>query len=130
MPCNWGSVSSAIERVLTLYGSMTVPEMMAAGVPGHDNVVRGTAARMARPSKRVAPIGERRAHVSAWIYDAEGARSYPRPVYTIGHGDNKPRPKSSKNSKARRNEVARKHQTAKRTRLRQNFVFNLGGVAL
>ena len=130
MKRDWGAVSSAIERVLTLYGPMTVPEMMASGVPGDDNVVRKTAARMAQPSKRAAPIGERRAHVSAWIYDAEGARSYPRPVYTIGHGENKPRPKSSKNSKAGRNEVARKHQTARRARLRQNFVFNLGGVAL
>lgn len=129
MPRNWGSVSSAIERVLTLYGPMTVPEMMAAGVPGSDNVVRKSAACMAQPSKRAAPIGERRAHVSAWVYDAEGARSYPRPVYTIGHGENKPRPKSSKNSKARRNEVARRHMTAKRTRMRQNFVFNLGRVA-
>lgn len=39
--------------------------------------------------------GLRRAHVVSWRTDAPGERDYPRAVYKLGHGDNKPKPKAN-----------------------------------
>ena len=90
-------------------------------VDGSDSDVRKALTRMAQPSKRGPNKGLRRAHVSNWVWDAEGARDYPRPVYKLGHGRNvpKPPPRQRKDVVRQWAQKARKHQT-------HNFVFNLG----
>lgn len=126
----WGTLPEMIEALLKELGPMTVAELIAAGVPGASHTVRKTAGYMAQPSKRRKPVGERRIHITAWTYDAEGERPYPRPVYALGHGENKPKPATSVTSRVARNAIARKYQAARRKRLRGNFIFNLGGVRL
>lgn len=66
-------------------------------------------------------MGQRRVHVSGWTDDAEGLRRYPRPIYSVGHGENRPKPRRKS-----RNAVAKDYQRKVRTMRRSNFVFNLG----
>ena len=56
-----------------------------------------------------------------WVRCADGERDYPRAVYSIGPGVNKPRPRA----KARKAVVADWHRN-RTARQRMNFVFNLG----
>lgn len=118
----WGNIPATIENVLREIGPMTVAEMLFSGVPGTPNDVRKAAVRMSTISNRRQPIGQRRIHITGWTTDAEGQRTYPRPIYAIGHGENKPKPRR----KARRVIVSEWYKTNK-IRKTHNFVFNLGG---
>lgn len=120
----WGDIPATIENVLRELGPMTVNEMLFSGVPGTPNDVRKAAVRMSQISKRRHPIGERRIHITAWTRDAEGQREYPRPIYALGHGENKPKPR-----RKHRNAVVSDWYKANQMRKTHNFVFNLGGEA-
>lgn len=123
MSTSWGDIPATIENVLRDLGPMTVNEMLFNGVPGSPNDVRKAATRMNKVSTRRAPVGERRIHIVAWTRDAEGQREYPRPIYALGHGENKPKPK-----RKHRNAVVSDWYKANQMRKTHNFVFNLGGV--
>ena len=118
----WGDIPASIEAALRDYGPMTSASLVRY-VPGAPNDVRKACQRMLKPSKRQLPLGEQRIHIIGWVYDEEGQRDYPRAVYTLGHGVNKPKPK-----RAKRKDTVRKWDQTVKTRLRTNFVFNLGGV--
>lgn len=47
-------------------------------------------------------------HVVAWIYDAEGGRTYPRAVYRLGPGKDKTKPKRLTKSECTQRYAARK----------------------
>lgn len=107
----WGVITARVIAHLEHHGPATLPEI-ADAVSANRDVLRKTCARLVRAQ---------RAHICAWVDYAQGERSYPRPVYCIGPGANKarPRPKARKVVAAdwRRNRIARQ---------RMNFVFNLG----
>lgn len=116
----WGHLPERVLDALYAYGPMTGREVaQMLNLP--NDLVNKTLRRMREPSKRQKPLGVRRVHISAWVTDAEGERKYPRPVYTLGHGPNKPQPKG-----ASRNEIVRTYARKKRNMRRMNFVFNLG----
>lgn len=116
----WGDIPASIENALREYGPMTAAELCLY-VPGLPNDIRKACARMATPSKRRVPVGKRRIHVTDWVYDVEGARKYPRPLYKLGHGSNKTKP-----ARPPRNEVVKTWQRKVRKHQTHNFVFNLG----
>lgn len=115
----WGDIPANIENALRDYGPMTLPEIVLH-VPGAPNDVRKALQRMIQLNKQRHPVGKRRVHVSGWTRDAEGVRQYPRAIYTLGHGENKPKPKAKP-----RNAVVRDWSAAKKARMKTNFVFNL-----
>lgn len=119
----WGDIPANIEKALRDYGPMTTAEMIPL-VPGCPNDIRKACQRMMLPSKRSKPVGQQRIHISGWTRDAEGQRDYPRPIYALGHEENKPKPKAKK-----RRDVVREWDQTTKARLRTNFVFNLGGVS-
>lgn len=117
---HWGTVSEQILEALAECGPMHAGEL-GQMVAGTDSDVRKALTRMAQISKRGPSKGLRRAHVTHWVWDFEGARDYPRPVYKLGHGRNvpKPPPRARKDVVRQWAQKVRKHQT-------HNFVFNLG----
>lgn len=62
----------------------------------------------------------KRVHISAWTWDQEGARSYPRPIYTLGFGQDARKP-TLKAKQSHRNYSKKVNYM-----FRKNFVFNLG----
>lgn len=62
-------------------------------------------------------------HIARWVYDSEGARRYPRPVYAFGDAPDARKPKS--NGAARVREYRQRQRALQTT----NFVFNLGRLA-
>lgn len=117
---HWGTVSEQILEALASCGPMHAGEL-GQMVAGTDSDIRKALARMAQVSKRGPSKGLRRAHVTHWVWDCEGARDYPRPVYKLGNGRNvpKPPPRARKDVVRQWAQKVRKHQT-------HNFVFNLG----
>lgn len=119
----WGDIPASIENALRDYGPMTAGEMVHY-VPGLPNDVRKACQRMLKVNTRRHPVGEQRIHIKGWTHDTEGQRDYPRAIYALGHGENKPKPKAKK-----RKDVVRQWDQTTKARLRTNFVFNLGGVS-
>lgn len=65
-------------------------------------------------------IGPRRMHISAWVWDADGERCYPRAVYAIGNKPHKPKPKADQLA------VKRRYWARRRERLTAASIFRLG----
>jgi hypothetical protein len=72
-----------------------------------------------RMNKRT-KAGLKRIYVVRYIYDHDGARKYPRPVYAIG---DKP---DAKKPKANQLAVKREYYARLKSRTTMNSVFNLG----
>ena len=64
--------------------------------------------------------GIKRIYVVRYIYDHDGARKYPRPVYAIGDKPDAKKPKSDKLA------VKREYYARLKSRTTMNSVFNLG----
>ena len=60
-----------------------------------------------------------RAHIQRYVYDQEGQKRYPRPVYAIGPGENVVRPKRDRKAAQKRSRDKLKRLSA------TNSVFNL-----
>lgn len=115
------NVPNTILKTLEELGPMTATEL-AQCLPTIDpENLRRTCARMSQVSLRGKYAGTQRLHVQGWTHDAEGQRSYPRPIYAAGDGVNKARPKP----KARK-VVVRENLRRKKMHLTHNSVFNLG----
>ena len=69
--------------------------------------------------KRRTNDGLKRAHIVRYVYDNEGDRRYPRPVYRLGDDTCRAKPKS--NVKA----IAKKYRDSKKKRMQGTTVFNL-----
>jgi hypothetical protein len=71
-----------------------------------------------RMNKRT-KAGEKRIHIADWSHEHDGARRYPRPVFALGDGRDKPKPKADPMANRRRYD-------AKRSKTyRMNSVFNM-----
>lgn len=113
---DFGQRINDIIRALEDFGPMTTVEIAEA-----IGVTRVSVSRQVARLTTETPRRRRRAHITQWVYDAEGARPYPRAVYALGDHPNarKPRPKTMAKAKA--------ESVARRTKhLTTNFVFNLG----
>lgn len=111
------AVTDALLATLQEFGPMTSLEVWEHNkdIPRAD--LRKALARLAEPTKQ-AP---QRVHISGWTRDAEGYRTYLRPIYSAGPGENAERPPA-----ITRTEIARNWQRKRKTKIRTNFVFNLG----
>jgi hypothetical protein len=110
----YGEVVSAMLEALTHDGPMTAVELCESVGSTRDKSVRVITALL-RPSARY-PVP--RVHIREYVFDAEGARRYPRAVYAIGALLNAVKPKPSKSDNAKRWREGRK--------LRVNSVWALG----
>jgi len=100
--------------MLDEHGPLTLSDMV--GISGADKYV--LAASLHRMSRDL-PSLPKRVYVSGWVYEADGARRYPRAVYEIGGLPNVKKPKRDTN--ARRREMYKDN-----ARGRITSVFDLG----
>lgn len=112
----WGALSARILELLTDYGPMTRAEL-----DGHlDHTASSIGPVLTRMIKTRSKRPQR-LHVSDWVTDHEGQRKYPRAVYAIGPGVNKPY-KPAVSAKA----AHAKRQAEYLRLLKTSSVFNLG----
>lgn len=64
------------------------------------------------------PTAPKRIYISGYVFDGEGLRRYPRPVFALGDLPDKPKPKSDPA------EIRRRYETNKKKRV--NSVWMLG----
>lgn len=101
-------------------GPMTMQDMMRlTGKP--KECVSALLVKMLRPTVR--PAYPKRIYICQWVYDQEGQKRYPRPMYALGDTPDAPRPKADPraNDKRRRD----KRRVMKTT----NSVFNLAALS-
>jgi hypothetical protein len=111
----YGVRSRAVLMALEQYGNQSRAELEQSAGISKDLI----SAIVSRLNKRGARIGKQ-IHIVSYVYDAEGARRYPRAVYAIGDGEDAKKPKASPKENRRRYD-------AKRVGFyRMNSVFNLG----
>lgn len=100
---------------LEQYGNQSRAELeMTAGIP--KDLISAIVSRM---NKRC-PRAGKQIHITHYVYDAEGARRYPRAVYALGDGVDAKKPKASHKENRRRYEAKKKNM------YRMNSVFNMG----
>lgn len=111
----YGVSSRAILMALEQYGPQSRAELEAsAGIP-KENI----SAILSRLNKKAPRIGKQ-IHIVEYVYDAEGARRYPRAVYAAGDGKDVKKPEASPKENKRRYDAKRKGWFV------MNSVFNLG----
>jgi len=111
----YGVKSNAILMALEQYGAQSRAELeVTAGID--KNLISAIVSRL---NKRT-PRSGKQIHVTSYVFDAEGARRYPRAVYTVGDGVDVRKPKTSPLENRRRYEAKKKGM------YRMNSVFNLG----
>jgi hypothetical protein len=111
----YGVRVQAIKMALEQYGPQSRAELeQSAGI--RKDLISAIVSRM---NKNLPRVGKQ-IYVCCYVYDAEGARRYPRAVYAIGDGVDAKKPKASPKENKRRYD-------AKRIGIyRMNSVFNLG----
>lgn len=104
-------VTESILQALKEFGPMTRSEVLAYLKLDRDNY-GATLTRLCATN---------RAHISHYVNESEGQRSYPRAVYAYGPGKNakKPPPKE-------RNAVVREYVARRINKFRASSVFNMG----
>lgn len=111
----YGVRTQAILMALEQYGNQSRAELeVSAGIKKEL-----IAAIVSRMNKRL-PRAGKQIHVSHYVYDAEGARRYPRAVYALGDGIDAKKPKASPLENRRR------YDAKKKGMYRMNSVFNMG----
>ena len=111
----YGVRVQAILMALEQYGNQSRAELeLTAGIP--KELIAAVVSRMNKNNPRVG----KQIHVSHYVYDAEGARRYPRAVYAIGDGIDAKKPKPCKKENKQR------YESKKRVMYRMNSVFNMG----
>ena len=115
-----GDTVRAIMRGLADEGPMTMQDMMR--LTGKDKgCINPVLYKMLRPT--IKPAMPKRIYICQWVYDQEGQKRYPRPMYALGDLPDVPRPKANPkaNDKRRRDKV----RVIKTT----NSVFNLAALS-
>lgn len=112
---DWGNTIKRIIEVLQEQGPMTRVEIAQA--LGVDRMrVSAIITRMRAPTKTL----PKRVYVLTYVYEADGARYYPRAVYALGDRPDTRKPKPN------RKEVRRRYDERVRLRMTGNSVFNWG----
>lgn len=115
MSAPYGYRRAQVLAALETYGPMTMAEVCATtGLDKFNTAAILTG--MGKPTKRL----PKRVYIAKYVYDAEGMRRYPRAVFAVGDKDDASKPR--RNTKA----VQKRYRDAKKSRMRTNFVFNLG----
>lgn len=113
-----GEVVQAITEQLRVNGTMTLADLCAA--LGRDkSLVNPVITRMMKPTTK--PAMPKRVYIAEYVYDQEGMRQYPRPMYALGKGPNAIKP--MRDTKA----VQKRYRARKLSRSTTNSVFNLAG---
>ena len=111
----YGVRTQAILMALEQYGNQSRAELeVTAGIKKEL-----IAAIVSRMNKRTPRTGKQ-IHIANYVYDAEGARRYPRAVYALGDGVDAKKPKAS------HLENRRRYDAKKNSMYRMNSVFNMG----
>ena len=116
----WGNAADQVLLHVKEFGPCTAADVLTA-VDLIPNNLRQILHRLGRLSARGPSAGKRRIHIKSWVYDAEGQRDYPRPLWAYGHGHHAKKPPRKPNL-----EVQREHNRRTKVRLTTNSVFNLG----
>ena len=112
-----GDVVRAITEQLKINGMMTLADLCA--VIGKDkNYLQPVLARMGKPTTR--PMLPKRVYIAEYVFDQEGMRKYPRPLYALG-----PYPDAVKPERDVK-QIKREYRARKRMKQTTNSVFNLG----
>jgi hypothetical protein len=99
---------------LEQYGNQSRAELeMNAGIP--KPIIAAIISRLNKDTPRTG----KQIHISHYVYDAEGARRYPRAVYALGAGIDAKKPKSS------HLENRRRYESKKKAMYCMNSVFNM-----
>ena len=104
----------------TIVALVQLGEMTAMELAEYLDIARYDAHAVLNRMNKRTKAGLKRIYVVRYIYDHDGARKYPRPVYAIG---DKP---DAKKPKADRLAVKREYYARLKSRTTMNSVFNLG----
>ncbi len=111
---NTGAYVMKAYAALEEFGTVTAQEFA-----DYADIGRYDAHAVLRRMGKRTKAGEKRLHITAWVYDHDDARRYPRPVYAIGDKPDKVRPKPDVRANRRRSDARRENL------FRVNSVFNL-----
>lgn len=113
----WGQLVDLVKLTLKEEGPATAADLaQRLGATRYD--VHAAASKLMKDRPRAGP---RCVYVKAWIYDAEGQRNYPRPLYALGVKPDAPRPKADQNA------VKRRYWARRKARLMNADIFRVGG---
>lgn len=110
----YGDSVEKILNSLAEFGPMTMIEVREI-VAMNKNSVAATLSSLHRNR----PRSGKRVYVKAYVFDAEGSRSYPRAVYALGNLPDATKPKSDEKA------TKRKYEERKKLKYTMNSVFNL-----
>jgi len=112
---SYGETVGKIIAALAECGEMTAKEIC-----DHIRIKRDGVSTILTRMRRDLPTTPKRVYVVRYVYDAEGLRRYPRPVYALGTEADAPKPK------APTPENRKRYRERLRLRMTANSVFNLG----
>ena len=111
----YGVRSRAILMALEQYGPQSRAELeVTANIP--KDLISAIVSRLNRKTPRMG----KQIHIVSYVYDAEGARRYPRAVYALGNGVDAKKPVANKKENKRR------YAAKQKGFYKMNSVFNLG----
>lgn len=102
-------------KTIELYGPMTQAELLET-LGGTKGSVYKLTTNLTKPSKTL----PKRLYVSGYVFDQEGQKRYPRPVFALGNKPDVPKPVQDIPATQKRYRDKRKSHTL------LNSVFNLG----
>ena len=113
-----GTVVQAITDQLKTNGMMTLADLCVA-LGREKHLLQPVLARMMKPTTK--PRMPKRVYIAEYVYDQEGMKRYPRPLYALGSFPDARKP-------ARDTKQVQRRYRARRLALRTtNSVFNLAG---
>ena len=112
---SYGETVGKIIAALAECGEMTAKEIC-----DHIRIKRDGVSTILTRMRRDLPTTPKRVYVVRYVYDAEGLRRYPRPVYALGSNADAPKPKRDRLATRRRYDAKVRGQKT------MNSVFNLG----
>lgn len=115
MRADRGVLVEIIERALAECGPMTRAE-----IERHAGLELGRLSRILTRMTSATSRTPQRLHISGWVHDADGLRTYLRAVYALGPGKHKPKPAVDRKKAVQVSGLNRYR------RMRLNSIFNVG----
>lgn len=111
----FGQVCDLMLALVAENGPMTAAELRVATGKTKQQI----SSALRRLTADLERVGRRRMHISAWIWDAEGERRYPRAVYALGDKPHRQKPKADQLA------VKRRYWARRQERLKTASIFRL-----